>query len=258
MISMMMALAMAGDGAALAPTGKWDVQYADSMCVASRAFGPAADSVVFGIRPWPRSDTAEIFLVIKEAAGKAASGKGSILLTPGEAIAATYSSVSNKAGERVTQLRVASDDIARLAGATTVTIIAGKETATLAPSGVPAVLTALKPCSADLQKRWGIDPGEDALIATEAKRKGGAIDWNSGKYPPEALALQAQGTTTIVWTIGTDGRVSQCRVAVTSGDDSLDAASCAKVKSARYTPAIGKNGKPMESHSTARVTWVLP
>jgi TonB family protein len=258
LIAMVMALGAAESAAAaLSPTGKWNVEYADNMCLASRAFGTASASIVFGVRPWPRSKAAEIILITGEAPAKPVTGEGAMSLAPsGKVTTGTFWSVSSpKTGQRVMQLRVTAEDLAQMAAATTVTITAGKQKVMVAPTAIPAVLAALKTCNANLMQSWGFDPHEDDLIATEAKEK----EHLSGDfYPAAAKAAGAQGTTTIIWTIGVDGRVNQCRVVATSGYAVLDQASCNEVKTLRYTPAIGKDGKPMESHTTKRVIWVLP
>jgi TonB family protein len=253
-----LALAAAESATPLAPAGKWQIEYADNMCVASRTFGTIPHSVVFGIRPWPRSKAAEIFLATREAAGKSDKGDGSIVLAPSGSVAngGYWSFYDSKTGQRVTQLRVGAEDIAHLATATTVTITVGKQKVAVAPTAMPAVLAALKTCNANLMQSWGFDPREDDLIATEAKKRGGSQYGDF--YPAAAVPLHAEGTTTIVWTIAVDGHVSACRVVATSGYAMLDEASCSEVKSAQYTPAIGKDGKPMESHSTGRISWVLP
>lgn len=258
-LAILMALAAAENAAALTPAGKWKVEYADSMCVASRAFGPATDPIVFGIRPWPSSDVVELVLIRKDAGViRPIGGHGSMLLAPsGKSATGIYSSVSDpRTGQRVTELRLTAEEVAEMATAVTVTIATGKQSVTLAPTAIPKVLPVLKSCSENLLQSWGIDPRESEAVATPAKAIPGSLTGDF--YPAAAVPIRAQGTATVVWTTGVNGRATECRVVASSGYAMLDEASCKVTVSARYTPAIGKDGKPMISHSTRRVTWVLP
>lgn len=83
------------------------------------------------------------------------------------------------------------------------------------------------------------------------------IDWED--YPAFAIRANQQGTVTIEWTIGTDGRVHHCRAARSSGVPSLDTAACRALTSrARYSPAIDANGRAIPQTQHRRVVWRLP
>jgi TonB family protein len=78
----------------------------------------------------------------------------------------------------------------------------------------------------------------------------------SGDYPDEALNLGHQGSVGMLLTIGTDGRVSDCKVALSSGSQYLDATSCAiMVERARLVPATDAQGKPTVGMFQQRITW---
>lgn len=58
--------------------------------------------------------------------------------------------------------------------------------------------------------------------------------------------------------VGTDGRVSSCEVVESSGSSILDSATCRLVtRRFRHRPAI-RDGEPVASTMTRRVTWRLP
>jgi protein TonB len=60
-------------------------------------------------------------------------------------------------------------------------------------------------------------------------------------------------------TVGTDGRVSDCSVTSSSGNDDLDSTTCRIARSrVRFTPAKDDSGQPMTSSYTLPVRWVLP
>jgi protein TonB len=80
---------------------------------------------------------------------------------------------------------------------------------------------------------------------------------NGRWYPPEAIRLNHEGTTTLAFTIGTDGGISNVTVAESSGHDELDqaAVNCAGSWS-NYRPAM-QNGQPISVPWKAKVTWRL-
>ncbi|HEU0044400.1 energy transducer TonB [Sphingomonas sp.] len=83
--------------------------------------------------------------------------------------------------------------------------------------------------------------------------------FSADNYPADALRAQAQGRVSARLTIGTDGRVSDCAVTSSSGNDSLDNAVCRISRSRiRFTPAKDDNGNPMSTTYPLNVRWVLP
>ena len=76
------------------------------------------------------------------------------------------------------------------------------------------------------------------------------------EYPAVAQRLNQQGTTTIRFTVNTDGSVANVQVANSSGFDSLDQAAIRCASSWRYKPAV-KNGQAVSAPWTANVLWKL-
>lgn len=83
--------------------------------------------------------------------------------------------------------------------------------------------------------------------------------FSADNYPPEAQRAGAQGRVVARLTVGTDGRVSDCSVTTSSGNDALDQQTCRVAKrSVRFTPARDDSGNPITSTYTLPVRWVLP
>ena len=79
----------------------------------------------------------------------------------------------------------------------------------------------------------------------------------NGDYPAAAIENMAQGTTTLQFTIGTDGETHDVAVYVTSGNKDLDDAAIACAKHWRYKPAM-QDDKPIAVPWRANVVWVMP
>lgn len=77
-------------------------------------------------------------------------------------------------------------------------------------------------------------------------------------YPPAALRAGAEGRVSVRLTIDTNGRVSDCVVTGSSGNNDLDETTCSIFKrKVRYTPAKDQNGNPVVDHATQSVRWQL-
>lgn len=82
---------------------------------------------------------------------------------------------------------------------------------------------------------------------------------NNMDYPADALAAKAAGEVIVRLAVSPEGNVTGCDIAMTSGNASLDEASCAgasKYKAER--PALDADGKPTRGVVERVVSWRLP
>ena len=84
----------------------------------------------------------------------------------------------------------------------------------------------------------------------------GAAHTCTQRYPFLAVRLDQQGTTTVHFTVNTDGSVANVQLARSSGHEMLDEAAlrCASVW--RYRPAF-EDGRPVTAPWTANIQWRL-
>jgi len=268
MKAVMLAAVLAGqaggaDAPPLKPVGTWNLEYADSMCVAGHNYGEATAPITIGFKPTPFSDTLMVAVVgTRRQLGRqgvvdltlAAAGRD--FVEPKKATRVHFPT-----GDRaILTFYIAREQLESLVGASTFTIAAaGGPPITVALSMGKPVLAALRTCEVDLLKHFGYDP---AKIAAIAKRAEGASkgEWlSNADYPVSALRAGRQGTTLIGWTISTEGRITDCKVLKTSGTPELDKAACDGIlQRGRYRPALDAAGNPVESYSTRNVRWQLP
>ena len=95
---------------------------------------------------------------------------------------------------------------------------------------------------------------------SSARARSDEVNWiTSDDYPPDSIRREEEGTTSITWTIGTDGRVAECHVTQSSGYTRLDAAACAAIrKRGRYYPARDAQGRAITTTKSRSVIWRLP
>ncbi|MCC2978856.1 TonB family protein [Sphingomonas sp. IC4-52] len=83
-----------------------------------------------------------------------------------------------------------------------------------------------------------------------------AAEWGTADdYPLNAIMQDQEGTTTLSWMVGDNGRIASCRIAVSSGHHLLDQAGC------RAIMARGCYDPKSLSHKrefTRRIVWRLP
>jgi len=77
------------------------------------------------------------------------------------------------------------------------------------------------------------------------------------RYPNAALAVHAEGTTTLSFTITTDGTVKDIKIIRSSNNKDLDDAAAACAAIWLYAPAT-KDRVPVESPWSANVVWKIP
>ena len=93
-----------------------------------------------------------------------------------------------------------------------------------------------------------------------ATPRGDPNSWvTTDDYPPSALREEAQGTTRVSVSIGSDGRVTACSVTGSSGNAALDQAACRNMqRRARFNPALDHDGNPTTGSFSKGVRWVVP
>lgn len=250
--------------APLTPSGKWIVDYGESACVLQRDFGSGSARTTVGFKPSPFGDSVEIVTMTAGAKIGYRKSKARLTLQPsGFTVDADAFMYGLKANDTtVTTFTALDAAAATLRTSTGVALLptAGPST-NITVTDMAKAFGALKTCQADLVKSWGVDPAElDKIAVMAVPASPSPVAWFSNDdYPGDALGNGQQGTSMILWSIDTSGRVTDCKVIKSSGTASLDRASCqAVVRRGRYKPARGNDGKPVLSHAMRRVVWRLP
>ena len=246
----------------LAPAGPWTVEYADSMCLLSRAFGTGDDKVTLGFRPGPMSEHMRVVVLKQDSSTRVERGKAVYRFDDRPPADAPFVSGPVKGkGVRIVAIDVKRSDLAALSSAKQVLIKAGGVEATLAPRGVSAAMKALIACENDLLVVWGMDPAAVASIGTHPRAKGSGVMgfFTTEDYPNEASRREEQGTVGFRFLVGVDGRVSDCRIIETSGSEILDQQTCKiALKRFQFESARTHDGQAIASLGFSRVRWVLP
>jgi protein TonB len=78
-------------------------------------------------------------------------------------------------------------------------------------------------------------------------------------YPKSARSRRAAGTTRFMLSVNAEGRVVDCIVTQSSGNEGLDAVTCALLGDrARFTPAQDRERRPIPGTYRSAVVWQMP
>lgn len=247
-------------GAPRAPTGKWVVDFDDAQCVASRPYGTKDKPLLLALKQPPIGEVMQIAVIRKGGGGRFGEQvDASLRIDGGRPIPVTMVSFAVKErNERVMLLNLPLDQFQAVRKGTTLTIDAGRElNETLQLAEVEPLMRVMDTCIADLRKVWNVrtDPDHPPLLKQSAA--GDIVGLFRGDdYPGVSVSQAKSGSVSVAILIDEAGRVADCTIVNTSGVAALDAQSCAVIKQrAKFTPAIGLDGKPAKDAYVQRITW---
>jgi hypothetical protein len=247
--------------APLAPAGKWVVDFGAAQCVAMREYGTAEQPMTLILKA---PAMGEVIQLLVARGGSGASGaeqvEGSVRFADAPrqtATALVYSPVKSK--RRIVLYNLKRADVAGWPGEGVLTLQAD---ATLRQqfelTDLKPLLKVLDECVTDLAAYWNYSeadaPPKLQRRATQARPLKALF--SSHDYPEVNLWRNQEGRVGAILLINEQGRVEDCTLVETSGAAALDAQTCIILKNeARYTPAVGADGKPARDVDFARVHW---
>ena len=241
------------------PAGKWAVDYGENACTLSRQFGDPARPVTLGIIPQPMSKYARVVLVSPDRLAAIPYADGTIGIDGLPTPIKTRFEVAPDA--KVGSIMVGHAEGELLGGIEKSTVL------TFRPQGATVALrigssaravAALRLCIADLLARWGMDKAAQAQVVTPPDGSVVSV-FRFDDYPDDALRANQQGEVTMRFWVETNGRISDCKVAKSSGVASLDSTTCEILtERARLAPARNAKGSPVRSLTASSVIWKIP
>jgi TonB family protein len=246
------------------PFTKWTVDHTESSCRATRKFGSDGTGATLTVSTIP-TQSAFVFSLIVPRAGKGKKdqhGQATVILSPsGQKATAAYSSASSDDGSRQLELFMPRAAISDLATSTEITIDAD-EPRSLALTSMAPLLHALGDCENGFLAMWGVDGSAESAPAVSAAPKGEMIPiaFGPNAYPADALASKAEGISVALLSIDAKGKVSACGIINSSGNTSLDRATCAAFlgHGASFHPAQDSQGAAVASKLVMPVSWTSP
>jgi hypothetical protein len=248
---------------ALAPAGKWVVNYSTDGCLVSRQFGDENGPLTFGFRLWPMATSAEILLI----------GNPGLLRLPSEGtieIAGdTVPPVRDNdfqswkpnadASKRTVYIRLAYETLSNMVPSHKWIFRHGKQTIALQTGPMTALLNVIHDCEANLLKTWNIDPSRLDDEAARATPIGSPEHWfHADDYPSIGGSNDISARVTVFLSIDATGRVSDCRPLGKATGYDFEKVTCNIFRSrGRYQPPHNAQNQPVASYEIESVRWTL-
>lgn len=242
----------------LKPAGPWNVEYAESACLLSRPFGDPKNQVVVAFQPLFNSGRMDVVVIYPNARIPVERGEATIQTLPdGKTFDGSYYAVRLKDGLRTLVRISASAAVYRgLPTTTALRITAKLLDIVIAPTAAAKAMVPFRQCENDLLKAWGVDPATQLPDHGPKLRSNLGIIFGHDSYAMDAVRAGVQGRVTIALNVSEGGRVTNCRVILSSAD-MLNAATCEAAKRLTFDPATDANETPIKSLYVLPVNWQL-
>ncbi|HUG45621.1 MAG TPA: energy transducer TonB [Sphingomicrobium sp.] len=242
----------------LQPTGKWIVNFDDAQCVAERNYGTEEKPLYFVLKQPPLGNAMQFSVIEKKSASARPAELDGTIEFDGQ----SHKVRVLRFGPKKMKLRVLMMNFpleqfsaVRTAGALRLRTQGFDETFAL--SQLEPLLEVMNTCVADLRKIWNVDKPEGGEGVAREDAKGNLRRlFSADDYPWQAVISGDGGTVEVALLVDETGKVADCSIARTSGVAVLDAQSCWVLRErAKFTPAVGKDGKPAKDSFLQRISW---
>ncbi len=252
-------------GEVLQPSGPWKIDYAPNECRLLRTFGTGDAAITLRFARGAGLDSFDMLIAGKDLPQiRQAHVPVKLRLDPSgaEQVFDGYSMALPGRAERFIRWF---DGDPKILDAVTDSqklefVVDGKYTLTVNLTKGAAALKGLNFCHAELLKGWGLDPAALAAQVVRPKLRGQTANlFRPSDYPITALRAEQQGAVLVVLSISTTGKITDCRIAVSSKVTELDETTCRIFRNrASYNPAKGADGQPIKGTDVQRIRWFIP
>ena len=261
----------------LEPVAPWHVDWTRKTCLMRRGFGSADDLVMI---QFERFEPADIFHLI-------VTGSPFRFVDQGHKFTVQYGSGDRQDVPYVMKGTNAANDTAlfisgsRLlplgegwkpgdpmtpvnpadeAAVDSVTLRWAGNTVTLKTGPLDKAFAALRTCTEDLVKTWGLDPAEQMNLQRRPQPSNYPGKWlTPSDYPPSALRKGEQALLTFRLSIDDKGRPTDCDILRSYADAKFNDVLCKLlIQRARFKPAHDSSGNPIASYYVNQARFVIP
>lgn len=257
--SLTVSIGSPASSAPLQPTEKWHVFFDEEQCVAQRNYGSKEHPVYLILKQPALGDVLQMAVARDAGFTTATEFDGTFAFddqSPHKASFLIYQPSGQRLRLYSTNIPIPAFDAARGAKVLRVTVQGFDESFEL--RDVAELVKVMNSCAQDLANYWNISKAAgQANLTSRAKGNLQGL-FSADDYPSDALQAHETGKVKVAVLINEKGRVADCSVIETSGVAVLDAQACAAIKNrARFTPSVGKDGKPSRDGFMQTIVWQL-
>lgn len=263
----------------LAPSSKWNADYAEKKCRLARVFGEGDEQHVlffeqggpdnrFGFSVAgpelkrfnrPSKITIEFGSLGPSQDVRPMVGDletvGHALIYPGLGLTNEPRSDNEESETRILSSVLIDTDLA--GEAESVTIRQGKRSIVFETGNLAAPMKVLNHCSVDLVRAWGLDPEKhrDMLRMPIWQNQEAVTKRIVDRYPSRALRRGEQGVIRMRAIVDAGGNVTSCEMVEATRTSALESPACREMRGARFDPALDAQGNPMPSYHLATIVY---
>lgn len=240
------------------PTGQWVVNFDAAQCFAARNYGSVDKPLYLVLKAPPIGGVMQVGVMRTGPSQRAAQQRGSIQfdnLEPLRINMLDYRQANSRL--RTFLANVPLEKFAPARNATSIRITTPGLGERFALTSMTSLLKTMEDCVSDLRRVWNVKEGPNSEPLVKENAKGDLAKlFESDDYPTQAILEGGTGSVRIAILIDEQGKVGDCSIIETSGVPVLDAQACAVISErARFTPAIGFDGRRTKSAYLQRITW---
>lgn len=253
-------------GPPIAPSSKWQMDYAPTECRLMREFGEGKDQILLQISRYDLRDRLEMGLAGRRFPVTDDRQPVSVSTTTVAEVPGMHAQgFAGMRGGLATLRFQPDDDLPKAlrsdveAGKPTILGVrfVGRYAARFDLGSMKGALDALDKCSDNLIASWGLDPVQQRQLKSMAEPADNPANWfRPEDYPSGMNHMGLGGAVIIRLLVGADGSVQKCEVTKSGGDKVFQDATCtAANKRAKFRPAIAADGQPVASVWIKRIDW---
>jgi len=244
-----------------APAGKWNVNFADAQCIATRDYGTPANPLNVALKAPAVGNVMQLAVIQPAPWTEAVQVSAFVAIDarpPLKTSLMMYSPKGRK--ERVYLLNLPSSEFESVRHASRLSIRSAGLNESFALSQMEPLLKVLGECVADLRRVFNVGSSDsDPAIPTRRAKANLASLFSDNDYPAVAIRKGLGGKVKFALLIGEDGRVADCTIVETSAVPALDSQACALLKTrAKFEVARDAAGKPVKDSYVASIVWRMP
>ncbi len=259
----------------LEPSAPWNLDYSEDSCRLARPFGTEAKQVLLILESFAPDRTVDARVI-----GKSLAGDGNLYqpvtfgFGPDRPLVKKDEAVSGNIGpDKVPMLLLGELDLlnrtyhdakgsgptAEQEAATSEFEIRMRITHLLLKTGsFKAPMEALRQCTGDLVKAWGLNPAQQERRRSAPAPLGKPGNWvTSNDYPSAALSKGESAWVNFRLLVDATGKATACHIQLATKSPALKDLTCKLLLArAQFKPAIGEDGQPIASYYRNAVRWM--
>jgi TonB family protein len=273
----------------LQPATPWVVDYAENSCRLGRTFGEGKKSVTLVMNQFSPGDWFQVMLTghplrvngyrvekgklrfgpneaeskVLAKVGETNGGVPALVLEGSRTIAPrTDAEQEESKAEFASGRPVETKPIgpAREAAATWIELKAVASSDLILETGpMDRPLAALRECSWDMIRSWGLNVEQQKKLTRKPRAVGGIGNWfNVSDYPMSMLQDGYEGLVTVRLLIDAEGKLTSCKMQASTQPKEFNDVVCAVIqKRGTFEPALDEHGRPVPSYWTQTVNFRL-